>query len=189
MLESLSMEKLDFLKKTKEIAKKRNLSLKIGSVIEEGDKLVFFISEEKDKEALTTLRDDLKAVFGREVSFRVFSARDKAKSIGGLGPCGQVLCCKRWLTQPLNTPLKTLAEQRIEGSPAKFLGACGNLMCCLLYEAEGFKCPVKEALTEKATTSQTSQPSQPITKAVEQHGEERRETSKKKIRRLVLGKR
>ena len=57
------------------------------------------------------------------IELRQIGVRDKAKKVGGIGPCGLLLCCNRLLA--LN--------------PTKINGVCGRLMCCLNYENDIYK--------------------------------------------------
>jgi len=60
--------------------------------------------------------------------------RDEAKIIGGLGNCGNIVCCKRFLTNFSIVSIKMMKEQSLALNPSKISGVCGRLMCCLAYE-------------------------------------------------------
>jgi len=60
--------------------------------------------------------------------------RDEAKIIGGLGNCGNVVCCKRFLNSFSIVSIKMMKEQNLLLNPSKISGVCGRLMCCLAYE-------------------------------------------------------
>ncbi len=168
----------DYLTSAREVAKKRGLNIKIVSFTEDNERLIFSL-EKGVTPGLEELADDLKTLFGRQINFQEASSRDKAAAIGGIGPCGQILCCKKWLQKPINVPVKILAEENLTGNPVGYTGACGNLMCCLTYENANFKCPARDHLTPEmkgesvaATTITTEN------KPKEEH--------RKKIRRLIL---
>jgi hypothetical protein len=64
--------------------------------------------------------------------------RDEAKMVGGLGPCGQRLCCTVFLGDFEPVSIKMAKEQDLPLNPLKISGVCGRLMCCLKYEYEAY---------------------------------------------------
>jgi cell fate regulator YaaT (PSP1 superfamily) len=166
----------DYLSSAREVAKKRGLNIKIVSFTEDDEGLIFSL-EKGITAGLEELADDLKTLFGRQINFQEASSRDKAAVIGGVGPCGQILCCKKWLQKPINVPIKILAEENLTGNPAGYTGSCGNLMCCLTYENANFKCPARDHLTPEMKTENQKEPEKE-NKPKEEH--------RKKIRRLIL---
>ena len=62
--------------------------------------------------------------------------RDKAKKIGGLGPCGLFLCCNAFLTDFNSVSINMAKNQNLALNPSKINGLCGRLYCCLSYEDE-----------------------------------------------------
>jgi cell fate regulator YaaT (PSP1 superfamily) len=65
-------------------------------------------------------------------------ARDQAKVVGGLGPCGKVLCCATFLTNFEAISMKMAKDQSLFLNPVKFSGLCGKLMCCLRFEHDHY---------------------------------------------------
>lgn len=65
---------------------------------------------------------------------RQIGVRDEAKTLGGIGPCGRMLCCSTHLVDFEPVSVKMAKEQNIALNPAKLSGICGRLMCCLTYE-------------------------------------------------------
>ncbi|HSV74354.1 MAG TPA: regulatory iron-sulfur-containing complex subunit RicT [Chthonomonadales bacterium] len=65
-------------------------------------------------------------------------ARDHAKIIGGLGPCGLGLCCATCLTEFAPVSMKMAKDQSLFLNPTKFSGVCGKLLCCLRYEHDHY---------------------------------------------------
>nr|MBP6849912.1 hypothetical protein [Kofleriaceae bacterium] len=61
-------------------------------------------------------------------------ARDEAKQVGGIGSCGQELCCSTWLPEFVPVSIKMAKDQGMVLSPTKVSGQCGRLKCCLVYE-------------------------------------------------------
>jgi cell fate regulator YaaT (PSP1 superfamily) len=58
--------------------------------------------------------------------------------LGGLGICGQPLCCARFLSDFQPVSIKMAKEQGLSLNPTKISGACGRLMCCLKYEQDAY---------------------------------------------------
>lgn len=68
------------------------------------------------------------------IELRQIGVRDKAKKIGGLGPCGLFLCCNSFLTDFNSVSINMAKNQFLALSPSKINGVCGRLLCCLDYE-------------------------------------------------------
>ena len=81
------------------------------------------------------------------VQLHQVGARDQAKMIGGVGPCGLTLCCSTFLTEFAPISMKMAKDQSLFLNPVKFSGVCGKLMCCLRYEHENYV-EVKDKLPE-----------------------------------------
>ena len=77
---------------------------------------------------------DLAGVFHTRIELRQIGVRDESKMLGGIGICGQVFCCSRFLKDFQPVSIKMAKEQGLSLNPAKISGACGRLMCCLAYE-------------------------------------------------------
>ena len=54
--------------------------------------------------------------------------------MGGIGPCGQKCCCKRFLNNFTHVSIKMAKNQNLSLNPNKINGICGRLLCCLGYE-------------------------------------------------------
>ncbi len=86
-------------------------------------------------------RDLVKDVAGQlrcKVQLHQVGARDQAKMIGGVGPCGLTLCCSTFLTEFAPISMKMAKDQSLFLNPVKFSGVCGKLMCCLSYEHQNY---------------------------------------------------
>lgn len=77
---------------------------------------------------------DLAAIFRTRIELRQIGVRDEAKMLGGLGPCGRILCCSSFLGDFEPVSIKMAKDQNLSLNPAKISGLCGRLMCCLKYE-------------------------------------------------------
>ena len=54
--------------------------------------------------------------------------------ICGVGSCGQLLCCGRFLGQFDPVAVKQLRAQGMAANPKRISGVCGRLYCCMSYE-------------------------------------------------------
>ena len=73
-----------------------------------------------------------------KVQLHQVGARDQAKMIGGVGPCGLTLCCSTFLSDFAPISMKMAKDQSLFLNPVKFSGVCGKLMCCLRYEHDTY---------------------------------------------------
>jgi cell fate regulator YaaT (PSP1 superfamily) len=98
--------------------------------------LFMYVSEER-----VDFRDLLKALathFKKRIELKQIGTRDKAKIVGGLGPCGMETCCKRYLKDFDNISINMAKNQMLSLNPSKISGLCGRLLCCLKYENENY---------------------------------------------------
>ncbi|MCC2671484.1 MAG: hypothetical protein K0Q72_3955, partial [Armatimonadetes bacterium] len=82
---------------------------------------------------------DLAAQLRTRIQLHQVGARDAAKLLGGIGPCGRALCCSTWLTSFDAISMRMAKEQSLFLNPTKFSGVCGKLMCCLRYEYDHYR--------------------------------------------------
>lgn len=82
---------------------------------------------------------DLATVFRTRIELRQIGVRDEAKMIGGLGPCGRVLCCHTFLGEFEPVSIRMAKDQNLSLNPTKISGVCGRLMCCLRYESDAYE--------------------------------------------------
>ncbi len=102
-----------------------------------GSKLLFyFISE--NRVDFRELVKELAKEFKIRIELRQVGVRDEAKIVGGLGNCGNAVCCRRFLNNFSIVSIKMVKEQGLALNPAKISGICGRLMCCLAYEYETY---------------------------------------------------
>jgi cell fate regulator YaaT (PSP1 superfamily) len=107
-----------------------------------GTKLLFyFISE--NRVDFRELVKELAKEFKIRIELRQVGVRDEAKIVGGLGNCGNAICCRRFLNNFSIVSIKMVKEQGLALNPAKISGICGRLMCCLAYEYETY-CALKK---------------------------------------------
>ena len=104
----------------------------------DGDKAVFYFEAEERVDFRDLVRK-LAARFHVRIDMRQIGVRDEARMVGGLGHCGQELCCKRLGGEFCPVSIRMAKEQDLSLNPQKISGVCGRLMCCLRYEFEAYK--------------------------------------------------
>ncbi len=103
----------------------------------DGSRLTFYFAAEQRVDFRALVRD-LASTFHTRIELRQISARDHAKLLSGVGPCGKTLCCSSWLTDFGVVSIKMAKEQGLPLNPGKISGVCGRLMCCLAYENDEY---------------------------------------------------
>lgn len=104
----------------------------------DGDKAVFYFESEERVDFRDLVRK-LASEFHIRVDMKQIGVRDEARLIGGLGHCGQELCCRRLGAGFDPVSIRMAKEQDLSLNPQKISGVCGRLMCCLRYEYEAYK--------------------------------------------------
>lgn len=104
----------------------------------DGDKAVFYFESEERIDFRDLVRK-LAGVFHVRVDMRQIGVRDGARMIGGIGHCGQELCCACMGSEFSPVSIRMAKEQNLSLNPQKISGSCGRLMCCLRYEYEAYK--------------------------------------------------
>lgn len=81
---------------------------------------------------------DMVAYLANRLKLRVemfqLGLRNGTGLICGLGSCGQLLCCGRFLGQFDPIAVKQLRAQGLATNPKRISGVCGRLYCCMSYE-------------------------------------------------------
>lgn len=94
--------------------------------------VVSFTSD--DRVDFRQLVQQLSAETRVRVEMRQIGVRDAAGIMGGLAPCGRVLCCAAWLGEFENVHIRMAKTQGLSLNPAAINGMCGRLKCCLRFE-------------------------------------------------------
>ena len=84
------------------------------------------------------LAKKLASIYKTRIELRQIGVRDKAKEIGGIGPCGRFLCCNTFLNDFNSVSINMAKNQYLSLNPTKINGICGRLLCCLKYEDEQY---------------------------------------------------
>lgn len=125
------------LETAKKIVEDLNLNMKLLDATWTFDRkqLLFnFIADERID--FRELLKHLAAIYKTRIELRQIGIRDKAKELGGIGPCGRFLCCNSFLTDLNSVTINMAKNQSLALNPTKINGVCGRLLCCLAYEDE-----------------------------------------------------
>jgi cell fate regulator YaaT (PSP1 superfamily) len=77
--------------------------------------------------------------FSAKIKMTQVGSRDEAGLLGGIGVCGQTLCCSTWLKDFKPISIQMAKRQNLSLNPSKISGQCGRLLCCLAYEVENYQ--------------------------------------------------
>jgi len=103
----------------------------------DGAKIIFWFAAEERIDFRQLVRD-LAHTLHTRIEMKQIGARDEAKMVGAIGPCGRELCCSTWLTEFHPVSVKMAKEQGLSLNPSKLAGMCGRLKCCLRYEFDTY---------------------------------------------------
>ena len=135
---------------------KHNLEMKLVDVEYTFDrnKVLFYFTAD-GRIDFRELVKDLASVFRTRIELRQIGVRDEAKMLGGIGPCGRMLCCSTFLGDFEPVSIKMAKDQNLSLNPTKISGLCGRLMCCLKYENDMYE-SAKKALPDMYKKLDTS---------------------------------
>lgn len=123
--------------KCEELIKKNELEMKLIDANYNFERTqLFFTYISNDRIDFRELAKQLAAIYKVRIELRQIGPRDKAKEVGGLGPCGRPLCCSSHLYSFSNITINMAKNQNISLNPTKINGVCNRLLCCLDYEDE-----------------------------------------------------
>lgn len=101
-------------------------------------KLIFYFTAD-GRVDFRELVKDLASVFRVRIELRQIGVRDEAKMLGGIGPCGRLLCCSTWMGEFDPVSIRMAKDQGLSLNPTKISGLCGRLMCCLKFENDVYQ--------------------------------------------------
>lgn len=102
-------------------------------------KLIFYFTA-GERVDFRVLVKDLASVFKVRIDLHQIGARDEAKIIGGIAPCGKIqICCAQFMTHFDAITTKMAKVQRLPVHQDKLLGLCGQLKCCLKFELDTYE--------------------------------------------------
>ncbi len=133
-------EAKEALLKAEEIAKELNLDMKfIDSSFTFDKKQLIFQFLADNRIDFRELAKSLAAIYKTRIELRQVGARDKAKEVSGIGPCGRKLCCASFLNDLDSVGIAQVKNQNLALNPTKINGVCGRLLCCLNFEDSLYK--------------------------------------------------
>ena len=138
-LDNIKDEK-NAIEKCNELIKEYELNMTIIDASYNFDRsqlLYRFVADERVD--FRNLAKDLGGIFKTRIELRQIGIRDKAKEVGGYGPCGRMLCCSSFLTSFDSISINMAKNQNLLLNPSKINGVCGRLLCCLKYENDDYK--------------------------------------------------
>jgi cell fate regulator YaaT (PSP1 superfamily) len=109
-----------------------------ASCLFDGSKIIFYFTA-PGRVDFRELVKDLVQEFRCRIELRQIGVRHRAKMVGGLGVCGQKLCCASFLRDFEPVSVRMAKEQQLSLNPSKISGVCGRLMCCLTYEYAAYQ--------------------------------------------------
>ncbi|HQQ00509.1 MAG TPA: regulatory iron-sulfur-containing complex subunit RicT [bacterium] len=104
----------------------------------DGKKVRFYFTADGRIDFRDLVRD-LAHVFRTRIEMRQIGVRDRSRKVGGFGPCGEQLCCNRFISTFDPITIKMAKEQNLALNPSKLSGVCGRLKCCLAYEVDTYR--------------------------------------------------
>lgn len=127
------------LEEAKKIVQKLDIDMSIVDCYYTFDKKqLFFLFVADARIDFRQLVKKLAEKYKTRIELRQIGIRDKAKRIGGIGPCGLFLCCNSFLTDFNSVSINMAKNQFLALNPSKINGLCGRLLCCLKYEDEQY---------------------------------------------------
>lgn len=124
---------------TKDLVKQHNLDMSILDAEYTLDRkrlLIYFEADERID--FRDLVKDLSAIYTTRIELRQIGSRDGAKLVGGIGPCGLILCCNTFLGEFDVITIKMAKNQNLSLNPSKISGVCDKLLCCIKYENDAY---------------------------------------------------
>ncbi|HPD99795.1 MAG TPA: stage 0 sporulation family protein [Bacillota bacterium] len=128
------------LQKTQDLVKQNNLDMKLLNceyTLDRTKLIIYFTAE--GRVDFRELVKDLANEFHVRIELRQVGARDGAKVIGGIGPCGRQTCCTTFLREFEPVSIKMAKNQNLSLNPSNISGICGKLLCCIRYEDENYR--------------------------------------------------
>ncbi len=122
--------------RARQIAAQLELNMKIGDVEFQGDgtKAIFYYIADERVDFRQLIRNFAEE-FRIRIEMKQIGARQEAGLIGGIGVCGQELCCSRYMSDFQSITTQAARSQDLSLNPQKLAGQCSKLKCCINYEA------------------------------------------------------
>lgn len=120
--------------------RQQNLAMKLVEVeyMLDRSRALFYFTSEKRVDFRNLVRE-LARELNIRIEMRQIGVRDGAGVIGGIGPCGQELCCSTFLRSFHSVSIRHAKDQGLTLNPQRVTGMCGRLKCCLVYEHDTYR--------------------------------------------------
>ncbi|MDY0010326.1 MAG: stage 0 sporulation family protein [Candidatus Izemoplasmatales bacterium] len=128
------------MKKTSDLVNMNRLEMKLLNceyTLDRSKLIIYFTAE--GRVDFRELVKDLANEFHVRIELRQVGARDGAKVIGGIGPCGRQTCCTTFLREFEPVSIKMAKNQNLSLNPSNISGICGKLLCCIRYEDDNYR--------------------------------------------------
>jgi cell fate regulator YaaT (PSP1 superfamily) len=120
-------------------ARDHELDMKLTCVQYTFDRAKLFVYYTSDSRIdFRELIKDLGHLLKTRIQMVQIGVRDESKMVGGIGTCGQVLCCQEFLRDFSSVTIDMAKAQDLSLNTAKLSGLCGRLMCCIAYENDTY---------------------------------------------------
>lgn len=133
--QQLKLQEPPTLSQCKELVAKHKLPMRLLSAEYnfDGSHLTFYFTADGRVDFRALVRD-LAVAFPARVELWQIGPRDRAKLVGGLAPCGQEICCEKFLFDFPKATIKMAKDQDMPLGPNAATGVCGRPLCCLTFE-------------------------------------------------------
>lgn len=133
--EKNNQDKEEIMSNCKKIISKYNLEMKLLDVeytLDRSKLCIYFTSD--GRVDFRELVKELAYVYKTRIELRQVGPRDASRIISGIGPCGRVCCCHKFLGDIQNITIKMVKNQNLTLNPNSISGLCGKLLCCISFE-------------------------------------------------------
>jgi cell fate regulator YaaT (PSP1 superfamily) len=119
----------------REVLRVQNVRVKpiSAEIVFDGSRVVFAYGS-PDRVDTRAVQAELVERLRRRVELRPVGPREQARLCGGVGLCGDKLCCTRFPSHEQPITLKMAKDQELPMNPGRITGLCGRLRCCLAFE-------------------------------------------------------
>ena len=129
-----------------------NLDMKLVTVEMrfDGGKLTFYFTSPQRVD-FRELVKSLAGIYHTRIDLRQIGAKEEARLISGIGPCGRVLCCSSCMKEFVEVNAQYAKDQQLSANPIKTSGNCGRYLCCLAFEEECYIDAYKRGIPRAGT--------------------------------------
>ncbi len=123
-----------------ELVQKAQLHVHLLRIRYSFDRAVLHVSYSAEENVdVRDLTRQLEQQLHARLNMRALGVRDSAAILGGIGTCGQQLCCCSWMRRFEAVNVKMAKVQGLSLNPGAISGNCGRLKCCLRFEYDFYR--------------------------------------------------